>query len=48
MTATVVAGQISGALLVPDSAVLRDAENMPFVYLQMGANQFARPARATR
>jgi len=42
VTATVVAGQISDALLVPDSAVLRDTENMPFVYLQTAANQFAR------
>src|SRR3954470_222091 len=42
VTATVVAGQISDALLVPDSAVLRDTENMPFVYLETGANQFAR------
>jgi membrane fusion protein, heavy metal efflux system len=44
VTATVVAGQLSDALLVPDSAVLRDTENMPFVYLQTGANQFARRA----
>jgi membrane fusion protein, heavy metal efflux system len=42
VTATVVAGQISDALLVPDSAVLRDTENMPFVYLETGASQFAR------
>jgi cobalt-zinc-cadmium efflux system membrane fusion protein len=36
------AGVIPKALLVPDSAVLRDAQNMPYVYLQTGANQFAR------
>ncbi len=42
VTATVVAGQINNALLVPDSAVLRDSENMPFVYLQAGKNQIAR------
>ncbi len=42
VTATVIAGQISDALLVPDSAVLRDSENMPFVYLETQANQFAR------
>jgi membrane fusion protein, heavy metal efflux system len=42
VTATVVAGQIADALLVPDSAVLRDSENMPFVYMETGANQFAR------
>jgi membrane fusion protein, heavy metal efflux system len=42
VTATVVAGQINDALLVPDSAVLRDNDNMPFVYLQTGANKFSR------
>lgn len=42
VTATVVAGKISNALLVPDAAVLRDAENEPFVYVEAGQNQFAR------
>lgn len=42
VTATVVAGKIKNALLVPDSAVLRDAENEPFVYVEAGAGQFAR------
>ncbi len=42
VTATVQAGQIKDAILTPDSAVLRDAQNEPFVYVQMGANQFAR------
>lgn len=42
VTATVVAGKISDALLVPDSAVLRDAQNEPFVYVEAGQNQFAR------
>jgi cobalt-zinc-cadmium efflux system membrane fusion protein len=28
--------------MVPDSAVLRDTENMPYVYAQTGSNQFAR------
>jgi cobalt-zinc-cadmium efflux system membrane fusion protein len=42
VTATVVAGKISNALLVPDSAVLRDSENEPFVYVEAGQNQFAR------
>lgn len=42
VTATVVAGKINDALLVPDSAVLRDAQNMSFVYLETGANRFAR------
>lgn len=42
VTATVVAGKIRNALLVPDSAVLRDAENEPFVYVEVGQDQFAR------
>jgi membrane fusion protein, heavy metal efflux system len=42
VTATVVAGKISNALLAPDSAVLRSAENEPFVYVEVGQNQFAR------
>jgi cobalt-zinc-cadmium efflux system membrane fusion protein len=42
VTATVVAGKISNALLVPDAAVLRDAENEPFVYVAAGDQQFAR------
>ena len=42
VTATVHAGAIGNALLVPDAAVLRDTENQPFVYLQTGTNQFAR------
>ena len=42
VTATVVAGEIKDALLVPDSAVLRDAENKPFVYIAQGTDQFAR------
>jgi cobalt-zinc-cadmium efflux system membrane fusion protein len=42
VTATVLAGKISNALLVPDAAVLRDAENEPFVYIETAENQFAR------
>jgi cobalt-zinc-cadmium efflux system membrane fusion protein len=42
VTATVVAGKIDNALLVPDAAVLRDAENEPFVYVAAGQDQFAR------
>ena len=42
VTATVVAGQIKDALLVPDSSVLRSSENEPFVYLAVGADKFAR------
>jgi cobalt-zinc-cadmium efflux system membrane fusion protein len=42
VTATVRAGAIAQALLVPDAAVLRDDENQPFVYIQSASNQFAR------
>jgi membrane fusion protein, heavy metal efflux system len=42
VAATVQAGAIRDALIVPDAAVLRDTENQPFVYVQTGANQFAR------
>jgi cobalt-zinc-cadmium efflux system membrane fusion protein len=41
-TVTVTAGTIQNAISVPDSAVLRDDENMPFVYLAEGSNQFGR------
>jgi cobalt-zinc-cadmium efflux system membrane fusion protein len=42
VTAEVRAGVIPNALLVPDAAVLRDAQNLPYVYLQTGERQFAR------
>lgn len=42
VTATVQAGRIENAITVPDSAVLRDSENQPFVYLEMFPNQFGR------
>lgn len=42
VTAEVQAGVISNALFVPNSAVLRDDQNMPYVYLQTGSTQFAR------
>lgn len=42
VTATVRAGAIENALLVPDAAVLRDTENQTFVYVQTTGNQFAR------
>jgi membrane fusion protein, heavy metal efflux system len=42
VTAEVRAGTIPNALSVPDAAVLRDTENMPYVYIQTGGNQFAR------
>jgi cobalt-zinc-cadmium efflux system membrane fusion protein len=42
VTAKVRAGVIPNALMVPDASVLRDTENMPYVYVQTGNNQFAR------
>jgi membrane fusion protein, heavy metal efflux system len=43
VTATVRAGSLANAITVPDAAVLRDAENQPFVYVQQGNNnQFGR------
>jgi len=42
VNATVQAGVVADALSVPDSAILRGAENEPFVYVQAGTNQFAR------
>jgi cobalt-zinc-cadmium efflux system membrane fusion protein len=42
VTAEVSAGSIPYAIIVPDTAVLRDTENQPFVYVQTDANQFAR------
>ena len=41
-TVTVTAGFIPNAIAVPDSSVLRDDNNQPFVYLATGANQFGR------
>lgn len=40
VTATIEAGSISNAIIVPDAAVLRDSENTPFVYVASGPNQF--------
>jgi cobalt-zinc-cadmium efflux system membrane fusion protein len=42
VTATVQAGKIQNTIAVPDSAVLRDSENEPFVYAEVSANQFGR------
>jgi cobalt-zinc-cadmium efflux system membrane fusion protein len=42
VTATVQAGKIENAIAVPDSAVLRDSENQPFVYAEGSPNQFGR------
>jgi membrane fusion protein, heavy metal efflux system len=42
VTAVVSAGSVPNAITVPDTAVLRDTENQPFVYVQVNQNQFAR------
>lgn len=42
VTAVVDAGLIAKALTVPDAAILRDDQNMPYVYVQTGGNQFGR------
>jgi cobalt-zinc-cadmium efflux system membrane fusion protein len=44
VAATVNAGKIANAIALPDSAVLRDSENQPFVYAEVSANQFGRRA----
>jgi cobalt-zinc-cadmium efflux system membrane fusion protein len=41
-TVIVTAGSIPNAIAVPDSSVLRDDNNQPFVYVVIGANQFGR------
>jgi cobalt-zinc-cadmium efflux system membrane fusion protein len=41
-TVTVTAGSIANAITLPDSSVLRDESNQPFVYVAIGANQFGR------
>ncbi len=42
VVAMVDAGTIQNAIAVPDSAVLRDSENQPFVYVETAGNQFGR------
>jgi cobalt-zinc-cadmium efflux system membrane fusion protein len=42
VTATVNAGTLAHAIALPDSAILRDSENQPFVYAAAAANQFGR------
>jgi membrane fusion protein, heavy metal efflux system len=42
VTATVNAGSIPNAIAVPDSAILRDEQNQPFVYVANSSNQFGR------
>jgi cobalt-zinc-cadmium efflux system membrane fusion protein len=41
-TVSVTAGSLSNIIAVPDSSVLRDDNNQPFVYIATGANQFGR------
>lgn len=41
-TVIVTAGSIQNAIAVPDSSILRDENNQPFVYVAVGANQFGR------
>jgi len=42
VTVLVNAGTTPNALSVPDAAILRDAQNMPYVYVPAGNDQFAR------
>jgi cobalt-zinc-cadmium efflux system membrane fusion protein len=42
VVATVNAGTVPHALVIPDAAVLRDNENQPFVYAATAQNQFGR------
>src|SRR6202044_4198786 len=42
VVATVTAGVIPNAIAVPDSSILRDDENQPFVYVAASSNQFGR------
>ncbi len=41
VTAIVHAGELKNAVTVPDSAVLRNSENQPFVYVSAGPDEFA-------
>ena len=41
-TVTVTAGSISNVIAVPNSSILRDDNNEPFVYVATGSNQFGR------
>jgi cobalt-zinc-cadmium efflux system membrane fusion protein len=42
VTANVQAGNIQNTITVPDSSVLRDSENQPFVYVEVASGQFGR------
>lgn len=41
-TVTVTAGVMSNVVAVPDSSILRDDNNQPFVYVAVSSNQFGR------
>jgi cobalt-zinc-cadmium efflux system membrane fusion protein len=41
-TVTVTAGTLADAIAVPDSSILRDDNNEPFVYVAVNGNQFGR------
>jgi cobalt-zinc-cadmium efflux system membrane fusion protein len=41
-TVTVTAGRLSNVIAVPNSSVLRDDNNQPFVYVANEVNQFGR------
>jgi cobalt-zinc-cadmium efflux system membrane fusion protein len=41
-TVNVAAGSVSNAVAVPDASILRDDNNQPFVYVEIGGNQFGR------
>ena len=41
-TVSVAAGSFSNVIAVPDSSILRDDNNQPFVYVASGPNQFGR------
>jgi cobalt-zinc-cadmium efflux system membrane fusion protein len=42
VTASVLAGVNNEAFTVPDASVLRDSENLPYVYVRTDGNKFAR------
>ena len=41
-TVNVTAGSVSNAVAVPDASILRDDNNQPFVYVEIGGYQFGR------
>jgi len=42
VTAEVQAGVVTDAVAVPDAAILRDTQNLPYVYVETGDRRFAR------